>query len=257
MKLSNVFDIAQKEIIEQKYRFLIISLAIPVISGIFLIPNLVQNSLFLEELIRGYSNLYHEYAPEIRRQMIIIDAQLPIYLIMPAFATPYFGLLESFIGERDARTLEGLFMLPVSRWEILAGKMMPSFGGTLVICCFSYAYHFVTLGLLVGRDLALHMTGDKWFLLLGVFIPAVVYSVCITAILISMAVRKIQTAVNISALIFAPIYMLLAATGLGYIRVGPDQVLFGSLFFLLAGVIMTLFVRLRFSVENLVLKMHD
>jgi hypothetical protein len=51
--------------------------------------------------------------------------------------------------------------------------------------------------------------------------------------------------------------MLLAATGLGYIRVGPDQVLFGSLFFLLAGVIMTLFVRLRFSVENLVLKMHD
>lgn len=257
MNPKNISAIAHKEFHEHKYRFLITLISIPAVSGIFFMPHLFSQTSFLEDLIRQFHKLYSGYPADLKRQIILIDVQLPIYILVPAFACPFFGILESIIGEKDARTLEGLFSLPISRWEILFGKILPSIGGAIFVSWFTYFYHLIFLWIFCGEQLAVHLITPKWGLILVFLIPAIVYMIGITAILISMRVKRIQTAVNLSTIIFAPVFFGLTAIGLGYLEFDLNLLLAVGCILLVLGILMTFIVRQLFSVERLIRKMYD
>jgi len=257
MSLCNIWHIARKELTEHKFRFLLILISIPAISGIFLIPHLCGNTEFMKELVQQLNWLYPDHAAEIRRKFILVDLQLPLYVLVPAFASPFFGILESIIGEKDARTLEGLFFLPVSRWDILFGKVLPSMGGAIFVSWFSYTYHILFFGIFIDEDLAFHLLTIEWMLILAFLIPVIVYMIGIMAILISIIVNKIQTAVNLSTVILAPIFFMLAGIGLGYIEFGVYNLATGGIMILLAGIIITFILRCQFSIERLIFKLND
>ena len=255
ISFSHVRIIAEKEISEHKLRFLLVFICIPILSGLFFIPHIFVNTAFLEDL--QIEARYLLYDPGIRRQLILVDLQLPIYVLIPAFATPFFGILESIIGEKDARTMEALFLLPVSRWTVLFGKIVPSVLFAIVLSWFSFVYHFTLFLIFTDKILALHLISWEWFIILILLIPGTVYMTSITAVYISMRVKKLQTAVNLSALILAPVFLLITAIGLGYIRIGTLFLTEGAVLILVIGIFMTMFVYRRFSVEKLILEMYD
>jgi len=257
MTLENITAIAWKEFREHKIRILVIFLSIPVLSAIFLLPNLFVRTSLLADFIDQYGSIYASYPSGLRRILILVDLQLPIYILIPAFASPYFGILESIIGERDARTLEGLFILPVNKWEILYGKIGVSTIGAILTSWFAFLYHLVVFFIFFGHIPAWHIISVQWLIILFYLVPAVVYFTSMTAILIAMRVKKIQTAVNLATLVFAPFFFVLIGIGTGYYKMGIGLILEVGAFLIVLGVLLTILVKHVFSIEKLLLNLHE
>ncbi len=254
---ENITSIARKEFQEHKIRILVIFISIPVLSSILLLPNLFGRTALLAEFIDQYSSVYASLPADLRRIFILVDLQLPLFILIPAFASPYFGILESIIGEKDARTLEGLFVLPVNRWEILYGKIGVSTIGAILISWFAFLFHLAFFLIFFGHDLAWHILSIQWLIILFYLVPAVVYFTGMTAILIAMRVNKIQTAVNLATLVFAPFFFVLIAIGTGYYKITVGLLLIVGASLIVLGILMTVIVRRVFSIENLLLNLHE
>jgi len=257
MNINHINSIAWKEYQEHKIRILIILFTVPAISSLFFIPSLFSDSGLLEELIQKYDSIYSLYPPVLRRQMILVDFQLPLYLLIPAFASPFFGILEGIVGEKDGRTLESLLVLPVNRWEILFGKVGLSITAAIVISWFAFVFHLILFMIFIGSELALHLLTLKWFLICLLLIPAIIYMISIMAILIAMRVKKVQTAVNWSTVVFIPVFILLIGIGSDQIPLNTKIVICTGASLLFLGGIMTWIVKRQFSVERLILGMYD
>ncbi len=257
MTFINISAIARKEYQEHKRRFLFIFFAVPALSAIFLLPHLFIPTSLLENFVNQYNLTSSEYTPDLRRQILLVEFQLPLYIIVPAFAVPYFGILESIIGERDARTLEGLLALPLNRWEILFGKTGPSMIGSIFISWFSFCFHMIFFLVFVGKELALHFLNIEWFIVLIFLVPAIVYSASMTAILIAFMVKKIQTAVNLATLIFTPLIFLLIGISIGEYSIEAISLVYMGILFFFLGIIMTCFVWHQFSIERLILSLFE
>jgi ABC-type transport system involved in multi-copper enzyme maturation permease subunit len=257
MNVTHIYNMAWKEYQENKIRILIILFTVPAISSLFFIPSLFSDYGLLEDLIQKYEAIYLKYSPVLRRQMILVDFQLPLYLLIPAFASPFFGILEGIVGEKDGRTLESLLALPVNRWEVLFGKVGLSITAAVIISWSAFVFHLVMFQILIGSQLSLHILTLKWFLVCFLLIPAIIYMISIVAILIAMRVKKVQTAVNWSMLIFTPVFILLIGIGTDQIPLSNNILIGVGSGLLFSGGILTWIVKQRFSVERLILGMYD
>ena len=257
MTLENITSIAWKEFREHKIRIMVIFISIPVLSAIFLLPNFCGRTSLLADFINQYSSIYASHPSDLRRILILVDLQLPLYILIPAFASPYFGILESIIGEKDARTLEGLFILPVNKWEILYGKIGVSIIGAILTSWFAFLFHLVIFFIFFGHVPAWHILSIQWLIILFFLVPAVVYFTSMAAILIAMRVKKIQTAVNLATLIFAPFFFVLIGIGTGQYRMAIGLILVVGVFLIVFGILLTIIVKHLFSIEKLMLNLHE
>lgn len=257
MDLNHIYSIAWKEYQEHRIRIIIILFTVPVISSLFFLPSLFSGAGLLDDLIQKYDAMYSIYPPVLRRQMILVDFQFPIYLLIPAFASPFFGILEGIIGEKDGRTLESLLALPVNRWEILFGKVGLSITAAVLISWFVYVFHLVLFEFFFGSELALHLLALKWLLICLLLVPAIIYMISIIATLIAMRVRKVQTAVNWSTVLFTPVFILLIGIGTDQIPLDTNILIYSGAGLVLSGGMMTWIVKRQFSIERLILGMYD
>ena len=115
------------------------------------------------------------YNPTLNNEKGIIPAMLALALSMPAIA-----VMGAIVRERELGTLESIFATPLSRSELLVGKIMPYIFSSLVsalLCAAAAVYIFGapfrgSLGLYILLSLDYFLHAFSLALLMSIFLPS-------------------------------------------------------------------------------------
>ena len=136
---------------------------------------------------------------------------LPIFLFIPALI-PSIIASDSFAGEKERKTMESLVLLPISKSELILGKVLTALLPSLAITfsCFGLLGLVVNLMLLPYLEGHLLIFTDASFML-AIFVLAPLYSFLsnLLGIIISSRVKDLKSAQSISGSVVLPVLGLL------------------------------------------------
>jgi len=144
------------------------------------------------------------------------------FLLVPVMVSTVIAA-NSFAGEKERRTLEGLLYTPVSDAELVVGKIAAAFVPTIVFtwaCYVVYAAIVAWFGIpVVGQ---LFFPTANWWALMLLLVPAVSLLVISIVVLVSSKARGFQEANAIGGSVILPVIGLAAAqaSGLMVLSVG-------------------------------------
>ncbi|MFD2612205.1 ABC transporter permease subunit [Paenibacillus gansuensis] len=171
---------------------------------------------------------------------------LPVFLIIPLI-TSMVTSTNSFVGEKERRTLESLLFSPISILELFTGKVLASLIPTLVIS----ASGFAALGVVV--DTMTYSTFGKlifpsanWLILACWLAPALTFCNILFCVLISARVKGYQEAQQICGVTILPVVGLVIGQITGLFLLSP------FLLIIIGGILlaMSLFLLQRISAMN-------
>lgn len=133
------------------------------------------------------------------------------FLLVPVMVSTVIAA-NSFAGEKERRTLEGLLYTPVSDAELVVGKIAAAFLPAIVftwLCFVAYIAIVDVLGIpVVGQ---LFFPTANWWALVVLLVPVVSLFVISIVVLISAKARGFQEANAIGGAIVLPIIGMIAA----------------------------------------------
>lgn len=157
--------------------------------------------------------------PKVQQQMVYLVVNylfIPFFLIVPAMSSSVIAA-NSFVSEKEGRTLESLLFAPIDIESLFVGKTLSSLIPTIILTLLC----FVLYGILVDV-LAYPMFGQlifpttNWWVLLLWVIPMITATCILANVLVSARVKTFQAANQLSGLVILPILLLVAGqfTGL-------------------------------------------
>jgi ABC-2 type transport system permease protein len=166
------------------------------------------------------------------------------FLIVPVMVSTVVAA-NSFAGEKERRTLEGLLYTPLTDAELVVGKIAASFLPAISfawICFGIYTAIVAVLGTpVVGR---IFFPTPNWWALMLLLVPAVSLLVISIVVLISTKARGFQEANAIGGSIVLPIIGLVAAQASGLMVLSAELIaLVAGVFFAIDAVALYLIVR--------------
>jgi ABC-type Na+ efflux pump permease subunit len=160
----------------------------------------------------------------------------PMFLILPLMMSSIIAS-DSFVGEKERKTLEGLLYTPTSDAELIMGKIVASVLPALALCWASFGVYTLVVNLagmpLMGR--IWFPTAPWWPLMLWV-VPAVAVLGMASAVIISSRVSTFMESYQMSASGVILVLALVAgqATGVLFLSV-PVAMLVGLVVWVIAG----------------------
>lgn len=155
-------------------------------------------------------------------QLMVVYAFAPMFLIVPVMVASVIAA-DSFVGERERKTLEALLYTPLTNREMLVAKMLSAWLAALVVELASFVlYALVVNGVgwpLMGRIFFPNLT---WIIMVLWLAPAVAGLGLGLTVLISSRVNTFQEAYQLGSIVVLPIVFLLIGqfTGLVYFGAG-------------------------------------
>ncbi|UVI27611.1 ABC transporter permease subunit [Paenibacillus spongiae] len=146
---------------------------------------------------------------------------LPLFLLLPVITSSVISA-NSFVGEKERRTLESLLLAPISIKDLFIGKIMASFIPAYAVTLGG----FILLGIIVdtmtyGMFEGLLFPSMNWIIAIIWIVPSfTLVSILLNAI-ISARVKTFQAAQQMSGLIVLPIVMLLISQMTGLMLLSP------------------------------------
>jgi ABC-type Na+ efflux pump permease subunit len=138
----------------------------------------------------------------------------PIFLTMPILTASVIAA-DSFAGEKERKTSEALLATPVTRSELLLGKIIASFVPTVILTVAVFAiYGYITnyLSLQIFQQSILPTPAWLLMLLSSPFLAIVTIGI---VVLVSSHVRGVKESQQISTLLVLPILIMPFAAILG------------------------------------------
>ena len=135
---------------------------------------------------------------------------MPFFLIVPAMSASIIAA-NSFVSEKEGRTLESLLFAPIDIRSLFLGKALSALLPTLFLTLFC----FLLYGILVNAIAyplfheLIFPTGNWWVLLFWV-IPLISVGCILLNVLVSAQVKTFQAANQISGMVVLPIILLVA-----------------------------------------------
>ncbi|MEJ2243025.1 MAG: ABC transporter permease subunit [Candidatus Bathyarchaeota archaeon] len=232
---------------------LMISVFIPVI--LTLIPRVVSGS---EADLGGFVPLVQNLPLPVQDQLAAMsELQIMIYVMAIYFFAPFFLIIplmassvlasDSFAGEKERKTIEGLLATPISDSELLFGKMLVSFIPSMLVTIISFVVYTIifdvlSFGLFNGMLL---LPSLDWILLIFGLAPTVALASIGLTVIISAKVKGFREAQQISVILLLPILGLVFGQISGALIFGPAVI----------AVLAALFVALDFVVFRIGVKM--
>lgn len=137
------------------------------------------------------------------------------FLLVPVMVSTVVAA-NSFAGEKERRTLEGLLYTPVSDSELVVGKIAAAFVPAMAFtwaCFFVYVLIVRVLGTpIVGLE---YFPTSNWWLLMLFLVPAVSLLVIAVVVLVSTKARGFQEANATGGSLALPLIGLVAAQASG------------------------------------------
>lgn len=176
------------------------------------------------------------YDNEVQRVTYIVFNLLfpPLYLLLPVMVANVIAA-DSFVGEKERKTLEALFYTPISDRELYLAKILGPWAAGIAIGWLGYmAFAFVataTTFSFMGEAFVLDLI---WLILIVWVVPAVAGLGLGAMVLVSSRVSTFQEAYQLGAIVVLPLLLLLFAQIGGVLYFTPLIVLLiGALVWLL------------------------
>lgn len=149
----------------------------------------------------------------------------PLFLIIPLMVAAIVGA-ESFVGEKERHTLEGLLYTPATDLELYAGKVLAGAVPAVIAAFLNFAIYAVVVNLITAP-----LVGGVWFptpaaLALAVWIgPAVALLGVSASVLVSTRVETFLEANQLTGLLSLVIVALMVGQGSGLLLLSPPVLL--------------------------------
>lgn len=192
-------------------------------------------NLFFNNMPEGIRQEMAQYEPGAQQIIYLAAAYLfaPMFLIVPLMVSSVIGA-DSFAGEKERKTLEGLLYTPITDLELYAAKLLVAWipaALVSVIGCIAYS--------LVIDLAAWNIMGRIFMPTLGLIVQAVWLAPAAAGlglgamVLVSSRVKSVQEATQTGSMIVLPVVVVIVSqfAGLVYFSVG---------FVLIAGLILWL-----------------
>jgi uncharacterized membrane protein SpoIIM required for sporulation/ABC-type transport system involved in multi-copper enzyme maturation permease subunit len=237
--LRNALIITRREVRDSLRDWRII---VPIVILTFFFPFLAQS------VAAGFSNFLRGYGAE-----LVAERSIPFLLMIVGFFPISISLviaLETFVGEKERRSLEPLLSTPLTNTELYIGKtlsamippLMASFGGMMVY-----------LLSLLGGQLAWR---PQAMLVVQIFLLTIVQALVMVtgAVVVSSQATSTRAANLLASFIIIPMTLLINAESI-MMFLAPDAISpygIGSMWAVLVGmcVVVVLFLRIGNSIFN-------
>lgn len=141
----------------------------------------------------------------------------PLFLIVPLMVANVIAA-DSFVGEKERKTLEALLYTPTTDGELLTGKLLSAWLPALAVSLLGYALYSITANLaavqLVGKPLFPNLI---WTVMVVWVAPAAAAFGLTSMILVSTRAKTFQDAYQTGSLVVLPMVVLLLAQTTGVI----------------------------------------
>ncbi|MCB0241465.1 MAG: ABC transporter permease [Anaerolineae bacterium] len=151
----------------------------------------------------------------------LVYMMAPLFLIVPLMVSNVIAA-DSFVGERERKTLEALLYTPTTDGELLAGKILSALVPAVVVSLVGYLIYTVTADLaaaqIIGRAL---FPNPLWNVLVLWVAPAAAGLGLTSMMLVSVRAKTFQDAYQTGSLVVLPIVLLLIGqiTGVLYFNI--------------------------------------
>ncbi|WP_282034878.1 ABC transporter permease subunit [Metabacillus indicus] len=224
-----------RDIIRSKNLFAVL-IIIPVLFSSVIPAAILSAALFLdlEELAGSDAErMISSFMTQLNRESIAFETveqqfvflflnyMLPSLFLLVPIITASVVAANSFVGEKERRTLESLLFSPVSVKALFISKIIGSFLPSLLV---SFA-SFIVSGILIN-SLGYQLYGQmifpsaNWLVLIFWLSPMVSLLTVLLNVLISSRVKTYQEAQNIGGVIVLPVVAMMAGQASGLFLVG-------------------------------------
>jgi ABC-type Na+ efflux pump permease subunit len=166
--------------------------------------------------------------------LLLVYAFAPLFLILPMMVASVIAA-DSFVGERERKTMEALLHTPLAESELLLAKMLSSWLAAMAVSTGAFLIYAVVVNL-VGSSLVggLFFPNLMWLVLVLWVAPAAAGLGLTATVLISSRARTFQEAYQAGGMIVIPIVALVLAQMAGLVFLSPAFALgLGALLWLL------------------------
>jgi ABC-2 type transport system permease protein len=149
--------------------------------------------------------------PDMNHQLVYLVVNYMfagMFLLIPVMASSVIGS-NSFVGEKERRTLESLLFAPISVMELFLGKMLSAFLPSMALSVGTFLlYGIVVDSFSYGMFDGLIFPSWNWIVLILWVTPALSLCTILACVLISARVKGFQEAQQLSGVIVLPVLAL-------------------------------------------------
>ncbi|MEK4361680.1 ABC transporter permease subunit [Paenibacillus sp. FSL M8-0212] len=162
----------------------------------------------------------------------------PLFLIIPVMASSILTA-NSFAGEKEHKTLEGLLFTPISMNTLFKGKVLAALIPSIILSWVTFLIYGIIANILMYPMFGTLMFPNlNWIILVVWVVPACSLMVILLNVLISAKVRGFQEAYQLGGLIVLPLIALVAGQASGMLLIGPWMLLMIGAVLLLISVVL-------------------
>ncbi len=183
-------------------------------------------NMMLDKFVSVMNPAVASYSVEQQIVYIFINYLLPTFFLLVPIITAMTVAANSFVGEKERRTLESLLLSPISIKGLYLSKIIASIIPPLFVSIISFIICGVIINAL-GYPLfqALIFPSTNWIVLISCLSPMIILLVVLVNILISSKVKTYQEAQNIAGIIVLPIVALTIGQISGVFLLGIELIL--------------------------------
>lgn len=141
----------------------------------------------------------------------------PLFLIVPIMVSNVIAA-DSFVGEKERKTLEALLYTPTTDGELLTGKLLAAWLPALAVSLLGYGLYSITANLaasqMVGEALFPNLV---WSVMVAWVAPAAAAFGLTSMMLVSARAKTFQDAYQTGSLVVLPVLILLLSQAVGVI----------------------------------------
>jgi len=170
----------------------------------------------------------------------------PFFMLIPVINALMIAV-NSFVGEKERRTLESLLFAPIEVKDLFLGKLLASF----IPAYASALVSFVLSGVIINA-LAYPMFGEllfpsaNWLVMIFWVIPAFTVCTILVSVLVSARAKDFQEAQQYAGVIVLPIVGMLVGQATGVLIIGPLLMgILGAVLLLLSVVLLRWIARMN------------
>jgi ABC-type Na+ efflux pump permease subunit len=157
--------------------------------------------------------------------LMLVYVFSPFFLMIPTMASSVISS-DSFAGEKERRTIEGLLATPLTDGELLMGKILVSFVPSMLITTISWVAYTTVVDLgalsLFGRPI---LPTLNWFLLILGLAPTFSSATIGLTVMISARVKGFREAQQLDALLVIPLVGLIIGQVTGVLMLTPSIII--------------------------------
>ncbi|OGD56256.1 hypothetical protein A3K78_11285 [Candidatus Bathyarchaeota archaeon RBG_13_52_12] len=169
--------------------------------------------------------------------IMLVYVFAPFFLLIPAMASSVIAS-DSFAGEKERKTIEGLLATPLSDGELLVGKIMVAFVPSMIVTLLSFTVYTTLVDALSLETFNRFILPTiNWVLIIFLLAPATAVTGIALTVVVSARVKGFREAQQLSVLIIVPIMGLVFGQMFGLLLLIPIVILILFAIFVVVDVI--------------------